>query len=754
MLGMKRNNKQMKKSFQWKKTKNTALHISIRIILGLLICAAAISTVYIGRKPYGEELKVGDISPRTIYAPINFKYQIGIDEEKTKLKREKAAQEVNDIYDIGGQITQGLIKRIDKFFNQIIAIQDLKEIGEQEKLEKAKSVLEIETSTFDLKAFLANPDLENTKAKTKILLKDLLSKGIISDSLEKRMIESGREYVMLRNLETQEETRVSIGSFLTVNKAEREITNMVQNLLPENRKLRIAVINLTQRALESNLRLNEELINERRQLAYSNAPIQYREKEVKKEELIIARGERVAKGHLLKIREMFRRQEKVNRFMFFSGAAILTLIFFGIISIYLKFYEPKVFLSTRRLILIGSLFILILGLAKIITYSPLPSYVIPTAIASILIAMLIGPRLAIIITIALSIFVGIIAGDKLSVACVSFVGGIVGILFIRGARRRSQILITGCFVGLANFACICGIELLHGLNYAVFLKEGFWGLLNGLVSGIIITGILPVFEYMFNIVTNISLLELSDLNHPLLKEMVLEAPGTYHHSLIVGNLAEAACDAIGANALLARVGSYFHDIGKTEKAEYFSENQLGTAKKKHDKLTPSMSSLIITNHVKDGVELARKYKLNQTIIDFVEQHHGTSLIYYFYQRALEKVETDEMLKEEGFRYPGPKPQTKETAVVLLADSVEAASRALTEPTPARIKGLVRKIINNKFIDNQLDQCELTLKDLEVIGYTFSHILMGIFHTRIEYGTAETPKSENKNKRQPEKNNYK
>ena len=203
---------------------------------------------------------------------------------------------------------------------------------------------------------------------------------------------------------------------------------------------------------------------------------------------------------------------------------------------------------------------------------------------------------------------------------------------------------------------------------------------------------------------------------------------------------------------MARVGSYFHDIGKTEKAEYFSENQVGLAKKKHNKLSPSMSSLIITNHVKDGVDLARKYRLNHAVVDFIEQHHGNSLIYYFYQRALEKVEDEQLPKEEGFSYPGPKPQSKETAVVLLADSVEAASRALSEPTPARIKGLVRKIINNKFIDNQLDQCELTLKDLEIISDTFTRILMGIFHSRVEYDAAEKP--ENRHKQQAEKNNHK
>ncbi|MBL7091856.1 MAG: HDIG domain-containing protein [Candidatus Omnitrophica bacterium] len=745
----------MKKNFRWKKTRYAALQTAGRAVLGIIICAAAISTVYIGRKPYGEGLKEGDISLRTIYAPIDFQYHVGIDKEKTKEERQKATEAVDEVYEIKTQTNQGLLEKLDKFFSRIILVQNLKEIEEEEKAERVKSGLEIDISVLDLKAFLADSKPEETRTKSKTLLKELLSKGIISESLKERIAKSGRKYVVLK-IDPAQETKVSIDRFLILDKAKKEIAAEVQNLVPEERKLRIALINLIEKALEPNLRFNEELTNKRRQLAYDNAPLQYKENEVKKEELIIARGERVAREDLLKIKEVFRRQVKVNRFMFFSGATILTLIFLGIFSIYLKSYEPRIFLSTRKLTLVGILFILILILAKVITYSPLPSYAIPAAIVPILIAMLISPRLAIIVAVVLSIFIGIIAGDKLNITIVSFVGAVVGVFFIRDSRRRSQILVTGCLVGMANFLSICAIELLHGLKYTVFLKQGFWGIINGLGSAVIITGVLPVFEGLFNLTTNISLLELSDLNHPLLKEMVLKAPGTYHHSLIVGNLAEAASEAIGANALLARVGSYFHDIGKTEKAGYFSENQLGAAKKRHDSLTPSMSSLIITNHVKDGVELARKYKLNQAVIDFIEQHHGTSLIFYFYQRALEKAE-EEVPMEEGFRYPGPKPQTKETAVVLLADSVEAASRALSEPTPARIKGLVRKIINNKFIDNQLDQCELTLKDLEAIADTFTHILMGIFHSRVEYIEKEgNSKGENKdkNKRQPKKDTHK
>jgi putative nucleotidyltransferase with HDIG domain len=244
-------------------------------------------------------------------------------------------------------------------------------------------------------------------------------------------------------------------------------------------------------------------------------------------------------------------------------------------------------------------------------------------------------------------------------------------------------------------------------------------------------GLLPVLETLFNITTNITLLELSDLNNPLLKELILRTPGTYHHSLVVGNLAEAACNAISANSLLARVGAYYHDVGKLNKPEYFSENEQ-LPQSRHGELKPSMSALIIVNHVKDGVELAKRHKLPATLINFIKEHHGTSLIYYFYQRALEKVEDEGLLKEEDYRYQGPKPQTKEAAVVLLADSVEASSRTLSDPTPATIKAMTQKIINNKFIDGQLDECELSLKDLHKIADSFAKILTGIFHTRVEY----------------------
>ena len=224
--------------------------------------------------------------------------------------------------------------------------------------------------------------------------------------------------------------------------------------------------------------------------------------------------------------------------------------------------------------------------------------------------------------------------------------------------------------------------------------------------------------------------------------MVLEAPGTYHHSLVVSNMSEAAADAIGANALLTRVGAYYHDVGKLIKPEYFTENQLLDASK-HDHLEPTISRLVILNHVKEGIELAKKYKLNQRIIDFIPQHHGTGLIFYFYQKALEDAKEDETIEQGNFRYTGPKPQSRETAIVLLADSVEGAVRALSDPTPSRIDEVARKVVNNKFIDGQLDECDLTLKNLESISATFTRVLSAMYHTRIKY-PEKNPEKKNGN----------
>jgi putative nucleotidyltransferase with HDIG domain len=265
------------------------------------------------------------------------------------------------------------------------------------------------------------------------------------------------------------------------------------------------------------------------------------------------------------------------------------------------------------------------------------------------------------------------------------------------------------------------------------------------LSSILAIGVIPVIEIIFNYTTNIKLLELADLNQPGLRKLLIEAPGTYHHSILVGILSETAAEAISANSLLTRVSAYYHDIGKTRKPLYFVENQQGL-ENKHDKLLPSMSSLIISAHVKDGLETAKQYHLGKNIQDIILQHHGTSCINYFYRKAIElNAEGNQPVSDKDFRYPGPKPQTKEAGIVMLADAVEASSKTLSEPTPSRIQGMVQQIINSIFADGQLDECELTLKDLHLIADSFNRVLNGIFHSRIEYPDSSEKESNGKPK---------
>jgi len=393
------------------------------------------------------------------------------------------------------------------------------------------------------------------------------------------------------------------------------------------------------------------------------------------------------------------------------------------------------------------LFVINIAISYFIVDHKLSVFILPFSLLPMLTAVLFNSlEISMILTVASAVSIPAIAGNRFNLGLLFLVSGIISSILSLSARRRIVVIRTGFIVGAIQILVLIFIDRFWVGSPARYMLL----MLNSVISSIIVLGTLPVFEYLFGTVTNISLLELADFNHPILQRMIMEAPGTYHHSLIVGNLSDAASRAVGANPLLARVGAYYHDIGKIEKADYFSENQVMQVSK-HDELSPTMSKIVIMNHVKEGVEIAKRYKLSPRLIDFIQQHHGDSLVYYFYRRALENLEEDNNVKEEGFRYPGPKPNSKETAIVLLADSVEAATRALKEPSGAKAEEVVHKIINNKFIDGQLDECDLTLKDVEKISEVFVRILGGIYHSRIDY--PETKKSENNHKKSAKDNSY-
>jgi len=402
---------------------------------------------------------------------------------------------------------------------------------------------------------------------------------------------------------------------------------------------------------------------------------------------------------------------------------------------YIKKYNMLLLLGLMIIctLLIGRLFgYLLLSLSKGLEFRALDSSVfgIPVPAGAMLVSLLFDFHTAITFSFIVSLLTGLWLHDA-SFTIYAFVGSIVAAFSVIRCKRRSELLKGGSYVLSVNVLAVIIILLFKG---ELFTVKAFPSVLFAVIGGIGVTALvsllLPLIEYAFKVSTDISLLELLDLDQPIMKNLMVTAPGTYHHSVIVGNLVESAAEAVGANPLLARVSAYYHDIGKIKMPDYFVENQSGSISR-HEKLTPHMSSMIIINHVKEGVDLARQYKLPEPIIDIIKQHHGNMLVSYFYQKAKEKGE-DVLAVEEEYRYHGPKPQTRLAALVMMADAVEAASKVLTDPTPARISSLVDRIINHIFLEGQLDECELTLKDIHEVKKRFSYILTGIFHKRIDY----------------------
>jgi putative nucleotidyltransferase with HDIG domain len=464
-------------------------------------------------------------------------------------------------------------------------------------------------------------------------------------------------------------------------------------------------------------------------------------------------------------------------FLIFSGQQpeptknfVIALLFFATAIVQLWINQPRTFSQNSRVFLVfGTIFVQLAATKLILVLSSEHAFkfltpemgwlLAPYAFAPLVLSVLLGRNHGLFAAVFDSLWSSVLFGKiDAPLLVISLISGFTAVYLTLQVRRRSRLIRAGVGVGVAIW--------LSSLSFGMIAINLFppmdndWGMIglqsalalgNGIITAMIVGGALPMLEHLFQITTDVSWLELSDLNHPLLRRMTIEAPGTYHHSLVVANLAEAAAEKIGANATLCRVCSYFHDVGKLVKPQYFTEN-MSFERNPHDDLAPTMSALIIIAHVKEGVDLALTHGLNKQIIDVIQQHHGTSLVYYFYRRALQQQEDARAggkimnirkedipeVQEESFRYSGPKPQTKESAIVSLADIVESASRSLEKPTPQKIEQLINELIEERIADGQLDECDLTLGEVRVIAERFRFTLMTMLHTRIAY-----PKHESK-----------
>jgi len=470
---------------------------------------------------------------------------------------------------------------------------------------------------------------------------------------------------------------------------------------------------------------------------------------VKKDELIVDANQRVSRDAMLKLRSL-RNLEAAQRPQtehLYPPIArmLLMLLFIAAFATYLRMELPAVFADNGMLAMFTVLTLAVLGcVVAIVPVAGLSEYAVPLALAPLVVASLMEKRPALVFTLMLSVLVLAVAELRAPFVAVAMMGGVTAVYSVQRLRHRWHFVRAFFAIALANTAAILAWDLARSVPAAAMLRDGAWGLLSALFATAVAFGLLPLVEQVFRLTSDITLLELSDLNRPLLRRLQLEAPGTYHHSMVVGSLAEAAAEAIGANSLLARVQAYYHDIGKLSKPEYYAENEPASSRSRHEKLTPSMSALVVKSHIPEGLEMAKKERLPRAVRNAIPEHHGTMVMAFFFHKALE---IDPTARREDYSYPGPRPRSKETAILMLADGVEGASRALAEPTPSRIRGLVQRIIEERVRDGQLDEANITLQELARIRESFIPVLTAIFHVRAPYPTAPRAKRESETKRE-------
>ena len=467
--------------------------------------------------------------------------------------------------------------------------------------------------------------------------------------------------------------------------------------------------------------------------------------DIKKGEIVVRGGDRITEDAVKKLKAVQDASYGKGFLISTVGVFLFSIILFYTAYTFSARNIRKFASSPKDILLMGVILITILTLVRLSLFIAksietafpvipfhLYLYLLPVAAGPMLVRLFLNSETALIFAAVISLISGVFLEGSLGLAAYFFIGGIAAAKAVRHATQRATITKAGIILGCINMLVIASFIILKG---SWSLTEGvitiLFGFIGGQITSVIVTGVAPVFEIVFGYTTNIRHLELARMDHPLLKELALHAPGTYHHSIIIGSMVEAASEAVNANPLLSKVSAYYHDIGKVKTPLYFIENMRG--ENKHDSLAPEVSARILISHVTEGVELANEHRLGEEITEIIRQHHGTSLISYFYQKAKAKeginiYEVD----EKDFRYPGPKPRSKEAGLVMLADVVEAASKTIPDPTPANIQAMVQRIINRVFMDGQLDECELTVKDINAIARSFKRALAGMFHQRIEY----------------------
>lgn len=682
--------------------------------------------------PNQVDLRAGQVSQSDITAPRTISF---IDETRTKELKDLAAEAAPRVYEEDSTVQKEVLNKVNELFQTVIDKRQLfysnKVNLAEENREQNQSI--INENNKNLSQSQLNDFSDEEFNQIAVSINETAEFELSDASLKALILSSNEELSELKDrvlnlLDKKLESRILPADLET---AREDLRQSVMEM-DISRDKRLSLAEISESAIAANMFLNQEATTNRRKQSISE--VEAAEKTVRQGEIIVRKGDVVTKADIDILERLGLQKTGINYFNI-TGRVLISLILILLLGFYFYKYRKDVWQDNNKLMLIQLLILIVVILAKILTFfqNPFVNYMVPTALASIILAVLIDSDTALITTLFISLLIAPIYNMDFNIVLTSFSAGLIGIFSVSKVKARGDIIRAGLNVSLILIFLIAGLSLLQqnqDWSYLVWAIGG--GIVNGLMVGILANGLLPYLEDLFDMTSSVKLLELSNPSQPILKRMLVEAPGTYHHSVIVGNLAETAAEDVGADSLLARAAAYYHDIGKLKRPYFFSDNQFG-GENPHDKTSPNLSALIIKSHVKDGVELAEESALPSKIIDIIKQHHGTNLISYFYQQALQDNKHDDIEKKD-FRYDGPKPQSREAAIIMLADITEAAIRSknFNKNNHDRIEGFVRGLVKDKLIENQLDQSDLTLSDLDKIVKSFVKVLTGIYHQRVEY----------------------
>ncbi len=733
------------------------------ILWGILILVTLVFTLvfYPGKNNFITSYTIGDVATEDIKAPKDFFIE---DKEATQKKIDEIKNSVRIVYDFDANLKNEIADGVKTNFADLRKLILNRNTNNPEtsppsfetilrKKKNFEETLGIKISNGAFKVLYKNKFSQDIANKIIIIISKILKTGVVAN--KNLLLKEKDKGIILKTIgSSQEELVTKLKAYYGIEQAETMVRIIGDPLLRNiNYNLNNCIVDVCQLLIRPNITVNKNETKLRIEKAISEIkPILYK---IKAGEMILREGEIVTKLKLIKLNALQNQIKDSNLFLKSTGTALVT--FLCLIVLYILFLKDHTELKknhNKNMAFIAFILVIFLLMAKLsipmanfsvpaassaskglsTSMSSVPIFMgIPLPAGAMTICFFLGFEIALFFAIALSILTALLFSSSLQVFIFFFFSGIVGAFWIKECKERKDFIIGGFKLGVFNIFIIFAISVYstEQPHIITIIKEIALAFSGGIVAGIISAGLTPLIEMFFGYTTEIKLLEFANLDQPILKRLMIEAPGTYNHSVIVATLAEAAASAIGASSLKTKVCAYYHDIGKLGQPQYFIENQTN-GKNRHDKISPSMSALILIKHVKKGVELAEENKLSIEIVDTIKQHHGTTLIKYFYNKQQESQKGEEQIDEANFRYPGPKPQTREAGIVMLADVVEAATRTLERPTPARIQGKVKDLINSIFADGQLDECELTLKDLHEIAKHFNTIITGIYHSRIEY----------------------